>query len=388
MRALLRVWPRQGFWGSRPTENLWLAVQDNKIAKTVAAPANQVSPPESLRAWAPSYPDYALEIEVSNRAYELLKRGQHYAQRNPIPDMPGGSVSGCIDVMKRRKGKKRGGRKAKPDDPAAYCAAIADRIEPGWRERNPFEEFNGTNTMKIEASLLELGVSARTAAKISEAYPFGRGLETATPTSLKSLGATAAQARRIKAAFSVVRACDDACVGMMYGRKIKKPTDVVEALRSAIGRREQEYFVVMLLDSRLRVMDTLGVAVGTLARVDVHPRDVFREAVRRNAHSIIVAHNHPSGDPEFSNGDIALTERLVEAGSIFGIPVLDSLVLTRNRSASMAELGMLPSEASPHLRAAENPDEVFVLTGRGLIVEDDPNGSRMRRASHRLSQGG
>lgn len=90
----------------------------------------------------------------------------------------------------------------------------------------------------------------------------------------------------------------------------------------------QESFVVALLDAQHHVLKSLTVALGTVNYVHLHPRDVFREAIRYNAVSIILAHNHPSGELLISTEDVAVTERMVKAGEILGIEVLDSLIIT------------------------------------------------------------
>ena len=105
---------------------------------------------------------------------------------------------------------------------------------------------------------------------------------------------------------------------------------------------EQEAFLVLCLDAKHRVIgDPVLVALGTATTVEVHPRDVFRAAVRRNACAVIVGHNHPSGDCEPSSEDRMLTRRLQEAGDVLGIPVLDHLVATRGRYVSLADRGVI-----------------------------------------------
>lgn len=105
----------------------------------------------------------------------------------------------------------------------------------------------------------------------------------------------------------------------------------------------QEAFAVVPLDARNRPLrkKPIVVAMGTLTSVEVHPRDVFREAVRLNAAAVIVAHNHPSGDPEPSAEDRDLTERLRQAGRLLGIPLLDHFIITREAYVSLADRGLL-----------------------------------------------
>jgi DNA repair protein RadC len=89
------------------------------------------------------------------------------------------------------------------------------------------------------------------------------------------------------------------------------------------------------------VIDVVTIHEGTVNRVDVHPRDVFADAILLNAHSIIVVHNHPSGHPSPSETDVSLTERVVSVGQLLGIPVVDSVVVGHNSLTSLAELGIV-----------------------------------------------
>jgi DNA repair protein RadC len=121
--------------------------------------------------------------------------------------------------------------------------------------------------------------------------------------------------------------------------------DAAKAVLPAFPKRlmgTQECFVVMPMDSKNRPAGRPQlVAMGTANSVEVHPRDVFRLAIKRNAVSLIVAHNHPSGDTAPSADDRDLTRRLVEAGKLLGVPVLDHLVVARDAHTSLADQGLL-----------------------------------------------
>ena len=122
---------------------------------------------------------------------------------------------------------------------------------------------------------------------------------------------------------------------------LRRPGDVAEYVRAALRGSTQEHFLVLGLDARQRVRMQRTVAIGSLAHVDVHPRELFRPLVRAGMHSAILVHNHPSGDPEPSEADIDLTHRMTEVGRLLGIPVLDHLVVTDTESTSLAALGVL-----------------------------------------------
>lgn len=117
---------------------------------------------------------------------------------------------------------------------------------------------------------------------------------------------------------------------------IRHPSDAGSRLYE-ICNGEQERFGVLYLDARQRVLTARVVHVGSLADVSVHPREVFRDAIRMAAHAVIVGHNHPSQDPTPSVADLDLTRRLVEAGKLLGVPVLDHLVLSDFGHTSIAK---------------------------------------------------
>ena len=123
--------------------------------------------------------------------------------------------------------------------------------------------------------------------------------------------------------------------------RIVGPSDAATFLMPRFGGRAVEQFGVLLLDSRHRVVRTAILAVGTLNTSAVHPRDVFREAAVGGAAAIVVFHNHPSGDPTPSPDDVELTRRLVAAGTLMGIDVVDHVVLGDARYWSFKESGHL-----------------------------------------------
>jgi DNA repair protein RadC len=121
------------------------------------------------------------------------------------------------------------------------------------------------------------------------------------------------------------------------------PRDAAHYLLPEYGARPVEQFGVLLLDAKHRVIRTSLLTVGTLDRSVVHPREVFREAASSRAAAIILFHNHPSGDPTPSPEDIGLTQRMLAAGHIMGIEVLDHVVLAATKYASLRETGRLAS---------------------------------------------
>ena len=117
--------------------------------------------------------------------------------------------------------------------------------------------------------------------------------------------------------------------------------DAAKLVVPQYGSQPVEQFGVLLLDTKHRLLRTTRVSVGTLDASVVHPREVFRAAVAAGAAAIVLFHNHPSGDPAPSDDDIALTKRLIRAGDLMGIVVLDHVIVAENSYASLRERGDL-----------------------------------------------
>ncbi|WP_029421719.1 JAB domain-containing protein [Alicyclobacillus macrosporangiidus] len=125
-------------------------------------------------------------------------------------------------------------------------------------------------------------------------------------------------------------------------RRIRCAEDAANIFRDYIGNADREMFVVMVLSTKHNVNAIHTVSLGILDASIVHPREVFKPAILSNASSVIVGHNHPSGDPEPSPEDEAVTRRLVEAGKILGIDVLDHIVIgDEGRFVSLKARGLL-----------------------------------------------
>lgn len=114
------------------------------------------------------------------------------------------------------------------------------------------------------------------------------------------------------------------------------PRIVASYLQRKIGRENKEHFVILYLNTRNDLIVN-NVSIGTLNASLVHPREVFKEAIHSHAAQVIIAHNHPSGDPEPSEDDLTLTKRLVEAGKILGIEVVDHVIITNRAYFSFKE---------------------------------------------------
>ncbi|NLM34240.1 MAG: DNA repair protein RadC [Clostridiales bacterium] len=122
---------------------------------------------------------------------------------------------------------------------------------------------------------------------------------------------------------------------------ISSPSAVADFVMESMRTLKQEVLKVILVNTKNKVILIKDVSVGSLNTSIVHPREVFAEAIKRNAASIIICHNHPSGDPTPSNEDINITHRLKECGKLVGIQVLDHIIIGNGSYVSMKEKGIL-----------------------------------------------
>ncbi len=118
---------------------------------------------------------------------------------------------------------------------------------------------------------------------------------------------------------------------------ISSPRDVAKIFMEDLRYMDKEYFKILLLDTKGQIISIESISVGTLSTSVVHPREVFKVAIKKSASSIILAHNHPSGDPSPSSEDIRITGRLKEVGKLVGIDVLDHLIIGDGRFYSLKE---------------------------------------------------
>jgi len=130
---------------------------------------------------------------------------------------------------------------------------------------------------------------------------------------------------------------------LLHGKQsalLLSPFDVWKELHDIRGQKK-EHFVVFFLDSRNQEIKREIISIGTINANLVHPREVFEPAIKHNAAQIIIAHNHPSGNPTPSSEDTSITRRLVEAGRILGIEVLDHVIVSKSGHISFRELGII-----------------------------------------------
>jgi len=161
-------------------------------------------------------------------------------------------------------------------------------------------------------------------------------------------GVGEAKASSIRAVFSLARRLQGQ-LGLERFH-VTAPESAVEYMRPLLVGKDQEEFHVILLDTKNFIIKNVMITRGLLDRSHVHPREVFREAVKNGTARVILAHNHPSGDPTPSKKDIEVTEDLVKAGDILGIKVLDHVIIGQSSSDRAYDfISMRLSGVFPHV---------------------------------------
>jgi DNA repair protein RadC len=122
---------------------------------------------------------------------------------------------------------------------------------------------------------------------------------------------------------------------------IKGPEDMAEHLKPLLEKADREVFLTVILNARNQVVTTLVISIGSLNASIVHPREVFKNAIKLNAAALILCHNHPSGETDPSDDDIALTRRLVQVGDLCGIAVMDHIIVGTNGFTSLKQQGYM-----------------------------------------------
>jgi DNA repair protein RadC len=193
-----------------------------------------------------------------------------------------------------------------------------------------------------DAALLSVIVGARAAGTIERLLDVGgltTGFASLTAEELVSIyGVGRTGAARVLACMEMSRRT--AAVRHEERPCVSTPEDVVHICERRLCGLDREHFCVLALNTKNRLIRMYEVSVGSLNATIVHPRELFKDAVRLSAASVVVVHNHPSGDPTPSGADIQLTRRLVKAGDVLGIEVLDHVVIgDGGEHASLRDLG-------------------------------------------------
>ncbi len=124
---------------------------------------------------------------------------------------------------------------------------------------------------------------------------------------------------------------------VLHKKQIEHPEDLMDWLNKEIGYVQQEHFVVMFLNQRNQIINYKTLFIGTLTSASVHPREIFKEAMKQGCAKIICAHNHPSGNSEPSQADIQLTKVIQQVGEMVAIPLVDHLIVAHNTYTSLRQ---------------------------------------------------
>ncbi|MBI2101770.1 DNA repair protein RadC [Candidatus Woesearchaeota archaeon] len=211
-------------------------------------------------------------------------------------------------------------------------------IEQRPRERAKEKGIESLSDSELVAILLENGTNGESVIDLSNRLISFFGLEKLNSLSLQELmkikGIKLAKACKLSAAFELSKRVNS---GKLMGKVVKNPSDIASYYRHKLKELKKEYFIAVFLDSKNRIIKDEVVSIGTLNSSIVHPREVFKGAIKNSANSIILVHNHPSGDVEPSEEDCRVNKVLVEAGDMVGIKVLDHLIVSGKKWKSMAE---------------------------------------------------
>jgi len=156
-------------------------------------------------------------------------------------------------------------------------------------------------------------------------------------TSIKGIGT--AKAIQVLAAVEIGRRISNLHYDDRY--VIRSPEDGAKYVMNDMRFLSQEHFVTLYLNTKNQVLHKKTIFIGSLNASIVHPREIYKEALRRSAASIVCIHNHPSGDPTPSREDIEVTRRISECGKILGVELLDHLIIGENKFVSLKEKGYL-----------------------------------------------
>jgi DNA repair protein RadC len=227
---------------------------------------------------------------------------------------------------------------------AAYTPMLRDLpLDMRPRERMLMAGPGALSNAELLAILLRTGVAGESVVHVAEnlLVRFGGlpGIAQANFEELCSVnGVGEAKATQLKAALEIGRRL---LLALPQDRlQIRSPGDIADLLMLEMSLLDQEHMRAVLLDTKNNVLRVAQIYAGSLNTAVVRVGEVFREAIRANCASIIVVHNHPSGDPTPSPEDVRVTEMLVEAGKLLDIAVLDHVVIGRNRYVSLKERGL------------------------------------------------
>lgn len=214
------------------------------------------------------------------------------------------------------------------------------------RERLSAQGSGSLSTVELLAILLGHGTRERSVLELaSDLLSHFGSLEALADATLEELtsikGVGKAKAVQLKAAFALWKRLEE----KKQGTPLDSPKTVYEMVKEEMAAQKAETLLILLRDVRRLCIHREILFKGTLTELLIHPREIFHSAIRHRAHSLIIAHNHPSGDPSPSAKDREMTQLLHAAGRIVGIDLADHLIIGRTGYFSFYEAGSLPKRA-------------------------------------------
>jgi DNA repair protein RadC len=214
------------------------------------------------------------------------------------------------------------------------------------RPRERLQKFGpeALSAQELLALVIGRGISKKSVMSIAQELlvRFGN-IKTISQATIEELsqikGIGLAKAAQLKACFELGKR--EELEPELKNFDIKDPESVVRAIRASIKDKAKEHFKLILLNPRNKIIGISTISIGTLNASLVHPREVFKDAITHSAASVVLAHNHPSGDPEPSEDDLKITKKLVDSGKILGIEVLDHIIIGKNNFCSYKERGLI-----------------------------------------------
>jgi len=206
------------------------------------------------------------------------------------------------------------------------------------------------STAQLMAIILRTGSREKSALELAREiltyFKSVKDIESASVAEFKDIkGIGSAKLAQLKAAFELGRRLMSSEAGDGSGKpSFKNSREVFDYYRPKFFGLKKERFLCALLDTKNRIFKETVVSEGTLTSSLVHPREVFRSAIKEASASVLFLHNHPSGDTTPSRDDITITERLVETGKVVGIEVLDHIIISDNGYLSLFEKGYIKSK--------------------------------------------
>lgn len=226
-----------------------------------------------------------------------------------------------------------------------YHAKIKDMpADQRPRERLIREGARVLSDPELLAVLLRTGSPEKTAVELAtEVLSLFSGLKNLVQAGVEELstikGMGPAKAAQLKAALEIGKRL--ASISESQRPSIKGPQDAAGMVMEEMRHLDREHFCALLLNTKHQVLAKETISIGTLNSSMVHPRELFKTAIKRSASAIILVHNHPSGDPSPSREDREITRRLQDAGSLIGIEVLDHIIIGDNKFVSFKDKGMI-----------------------------------------------